>query len=85
MRTTVRLDDELYAAVKARAARSGRTVAGIIEDALRAQLAANAAPASTLPTLPVFGGSGVMPGADLESNAALRSTMDEDVPLDARR
>jgi len=81
----VRLDDELYAAVKARAARSGRTVAAVIEDALRAQLAANSTRSASLPTLPVFGGSGVMPGADLESNAALRSTMDEDVPLDARR
>jgi len=85
VRTTVRLDDELYAAVKARAARSGRTVAAVIEDALRAQLAAHATRSSTLPTLPVFGGSGVMPGADVESNAALRSTMDEDVPLHARR
>ena len=82
MRTTVRLDDQLYAAVQAQAAHSGRTVAGAIEDALRAQLAANATRASTLP---VFGGSGVMPGADLERNAALRSTMDEDVPLDSPR
>ncbi|MBO0866696.1 MAG: CopG family transcriptional regulator, partial [Mycobacterium sp.] len=35
MRTTIRIDDELYRAVKAKAARSGRTVAAVLEDAVR--------------------------------------------------
>jgi plasmid stability protein len=39
MRTTIRIDDELYREVKARAARSGRTVAAVLEDAVRRGLA----------------------------------------------
>ena len=35
VRTTVRLDDDLYREVKARAAREGRTVASVLEDAVR--------------------------------------------------
>ncbi|WP_250578262.1 ribbon-helix-helix protein, CopG family, partial [Mycobacterium tuberculosis] len=34
MRTTIRIDDELYREVKAKAARSGRTVAAVLEDAV---------------------------------------------------
>ncbi len=86
MRTTVRLDDELYAAVKASAARSGRTVAAVIEDALRTLLAHGPSGATPeLAPLPVYGGSGVLPGIDLASGAALREAMEEDVGLDARR
>jgi hypothetical protein len=86
MRTTVRIDDDLYATVKARAARSGRTVAEVIEDALRrAMTESTTASGAALPPLPTFGGSGVLPGIDLASNAALRDSMDEDVELDARR
>ncbi|WP_234776485.1 ribbon-helix-helix domain-containing protein, partial [Mycobacterium tuberculosis] len=35
MRTTIRIDDELYREVKAKAARSGRAVAAVLEDAVR--------------------------------------------------
>ena len=35
MRTTIRIDDELYRSVKEQAARSGRTVASVLEDAVR--------------------------------------------------
>lgn len=35
MRSTIRIDDELYREVKQRAARSGRTVAAVLEDAVR--------------------------------------------------
>lgn len=34
-RTTIRIDDELYRAVKEHAARSGRTIGAVIEDAIR--------------------------------------------------
>ncbi len=86
MRTTVRLDDELYRQAKITAARTGRTVAGVIEDALRASLAAaDQPPASQLPPLPTFGSRGPLPGVDLTSNAATLSTMDDEVPVDARR
>jgi hypothetical protein len=36
-------------------------------------------------SLPTFGGSGVLPGVDLSSTAALRDVMEEDVARDARR
>jgi predicted transcriptional regulator len=38
MRTTVRIDDELYRAVKEQAARTGRAIGEVIEDALRRSL-----------------------------------------------
>ena len=86
MRTTVRIDDDLYNAVKERAARSGQTVAEVIEGALRhAMVARDASSADQLAPLPTFGGSGVLPGIDLASGVALRDAMEEDVGLDARR
>ena len=85
MRTTVRIDDGLYREVKARAARSGRTVGELIEDALRASLHAAPAAGTPLRPLPVFGGSGVMPGVDLTSNASIRGAMEEGLAMDARR
>ncbi|MCJ7672135.1 MAG: ribbon-helix-helix domain-containing protein [Acidimicrobiia bacterium] len=86
MRTTVRIDGDLYNSVKERAARSGRTVAEVIEDALRhAMTARDSGPADELAPLPTFGGSGVLPGIDLASGAALRDSMQEDVGPDARR
>ncbi len=86
VRTTVRIDDDLYAAVKERAARSGRTVADVIEDALRhAMTARDSGPADELVPLPTFGGSGVLPGIDLASNSGLRDAMEADLELDARR
>lgn len=84
MRTTIRLDDDLYREVKAQAARDGRTVGAVIEDALRAQARRRATEASIEP-LPVYGGTGVLPGVDLGDNAALRDVMDAGERLDALR
>jgi hypothetical protein len=84
MRTTIRIDDELYRTVRRQAAESGRTVGEIIEDAVRRSLQEPAAP-EPLEALPIFGGSGVMPGIDPTSNVAVRDAMDEDTPLDALR
>ena len=39
MRTTIRLDDDLLAQVKLAAARSGKSMTAVIEDALREMLA----------------------------------------------
>ena len=86
MRTTVRLDDDLYRAAKARAAETGRTVAHVIEDALRVALAEpRREHPKRLPALPRFGGSGTLPGVDLSSNAALLDTLDEGASVDALR
>jgi hypothetical protein len=79
MRTTVRLDDALLADAKAAAARSGRTLTQVIEDALREALArrestgASGAPVA----LPTFAGKGLQPGVDLDSTASLLELMDE--------
>ena len=70
MRTTIRLDDELFRRAKETAARSGRTLAAVIEDALR----------QALNRLPENGGSkpyrirssgrgGPKPGVDLDDSA----------------
>jgi hypothetical protein len=85
MRTTVRIDDGLYRALKAMAARTGRSVGEVMEDALRVFLARATDPATTPVPLPVWTGSGVQPGVDLSANAAVRATMDEHVALDALR
>lgn len=44
MRTTIGIDDDLYREVKVRAARSGRTVATVLEDAVRRGLAPSTQP-----------------------------------------
>jgi plasmid stability protein len=85
MRTTIRIDDALYRATKLRAAASGRTVGELIEDALRAALAGRPAEAATAEPLPVFGGSGVMPGVDLADSRTINDLLDDDTPLVALR
>jgi hypothetical protein len=84
MRTTIRIDDEVYRRVKQVADRSDRTIGQVIEDAI--QLAFRPTPHdATVPELPVYGGSGVMPGVDLSSNRSVAEAMDADVSLDAMR
>lgn len=85
MRTTIRIDDELYRRVKARAAEEGRSVGDLITDAVRAALAGPAATDVDLPPLPTYGGSGMLPGVDLASAATLREVMDDDEHVDALR
>lgn len=84
MRTTVTIDDALYRRTKAAAARAGRTVSDLVEDALRTSLSAKRETAD-IAELPTFGGTGTLPGVDLSSNAALLATMDDDAGLDALR
>ncbi|HEX7322066.1 MAG TPA: ribbon-helix-helix domain-containing protein [Mycobacterium sp.] len=85
MRTTIRIDDDLYREVKAQAARSGRTVAAVLEDAVRRGLS----PAKQRKTQPYvvrpLGRGGLRPGVELSSNAAVAEVMDEGLPLDALR
>jgi hypothetical protein len=86
VRTTIRIDDLLYRRAKEHAARSGRTVGEVIEDALRAALQPRRGSSTgDLPELPVYGGSGTMPGVDIADNAALRDLMDRGEPFDAMR
>jgi hypothetical protein len=77
-RTTVRLDGALLRETKAVAARTGRTLTKVIEDALRESLArekrARRDARVTLPTSPLKGG--LQPGVNLDDSAALRDLME---------
>lgn len=77
MRTTIRLDDDLLRQAKALAARTGRTLTAVIEDALRETLARPRSrhdrPRAALPT---FKGNGLQPGVDLDDTAGLLDIMD---------
>lgn len=76
MRVTITIDDALHAEAKVIAARSGRTLSAIIEDALRVAIAQRRA-ASTRPPvpLPTFSGR-LQPGANLDSNSDLLDLTD---------
>lgn len=84
MRTTVSIADELLEAAKRHARRRGLTLGSVIEDALRRELASDAA-RGPRPQVPVFTGTGPRPGIDLASNRALHEVLDEGLDLDARR
>ena len=78
MRTTIKIDDELLAEAKLRAAKSGRTFNAVVEDALREAFARSQDTATERPELPVFRGSRLMPGVDLDDTAALLALMERD-------
>jgi hypothetical protein len=75
MRTTIRIDDALLVEAKTRAARSGRTLNEVVEDALREAFARRDRPDRRV-ELPVYRGGRVMPGVDLDDSAALLDLMD---------
>ncbi len=75
MRTTMTIDDDLYRQTKEAAARTGRSVGSVVEEALRAALARHQ-DAPTVPTsLPTSPG-GLRPGIDLDDSAALLDVME---------
>lgn len=77
MRTTVRLDEHLLARAKAHAAKTGRTLTALIEDALRQELQRR--PTETVRPrvkLKTFKGTGVRAGIDLEDSASLLDAME---------
>ena len=77
MRTTIRIDDRLLAQAKTQAARSGRTLAAVIEDALRAALARrHGRDRVRPPDLPVSVGGRLQPGVNLDDSAALLGLME---------
>jgi hypothetical protein len=78
MRTTIRLDDQLLAEAKQLAARSGRTLTSIIEEALRESFARRRqALRSKKVRLHTVGGHGLQPGVDLDDSAALLDLMEQ--------
>ena len=81
MRTTIRLDDQLLKEAKGAAVASGRTLAELVEGALREMLARRQAGLrrERVP-LRTFKGKGLRPGVDLDDSASLLELMSrEDV------
>ena len=79
VRTTIKLDDEVFRAYKQRAAARGTTLAHEIEDALRADLHRRRELASEPPfeTL-VFDVDGSRALVDINDNQALQELMDDE-------
>jgi hypothetical protein len=79
MRTTIHIDDDLLTRAKVHAARTGRTLTALIEDALRAALAqGRASRGRERIELPAFGAGGLLPGVDLDDSAALIDAMERE-------
>lgn len=77
MRTTIRVDERLLREAKAFAARKGRTLTAVMEDALRQFLARRPERVAGRPfRLRTFKGTGVAPGVDLDDSAALLDLME---------
>ena len=77
MRTTIKIDDQLLAEAKARAAASGRTLNAVVEDALREALARRRSiDDGNRMELPTFSGSRLLPGVELDDSAALLALME---------
>jgi hypothetical protein len=78
MRTTINIDDSLLAEARQVAARTGRSLTAVVEDALRESLHRRASTAHRAVELPTFGEGGVQPGVDLDDSAALLDLMEDD-------
>ena len=80
MRTTINLDDALLAEAKQVAARTGRSLTAVVEDALRQSLYRHDPTTRQPVELPVFGEGGTQPGIDLDDSATLLDLMEQDDP-----
>ena len=76
MRTTINLDDHLLADLKQFAAKTGRTMTSIIEDAIRRAILPQKPAARKRIRLTVVDGRGPRPGVDLDDSASLVDLMD---------
>jgi hypothetical protein len=84
VRTTVSIDDRLLRQAKLAAARSGRTLSDLVDDGLRLLLAQRPERGQARVELPVFGGSGLRPGVDVEDKEGLAALLDDVEPRAAR-
>jgi hypothetical protein len=77
MRTTIKLDDEVFRAYKQRAAARGTTFADEVEEALRADLQSRRSLQDDDPfEVFVFAGDGSPALIDIDDNRALQELMD---------
>ena len=79
MRTTINLDDALLAEAKQVAARTGRSLTAVVEDALRESLRRRQDTARG-PSSCQCSVRGVQPGVDLDDGVALLDLMEQDDP-----
>lgn len=80
MRTTLNLPDALAEAIKARAAREGRTFTSLVEEGLRAVLAKSTEPAQPGQRLPTSGRPDGQVLVDLTDRDAVWDVLDADRP-----
>ena len=78
MRTTLTLDTDLAAALKTEVRRSGRPLRRIVNEALRAGLAAKRAPAPRRYRLKPVSLGGVLPGVDLDKALRLAEALEDE-------
>jgi hypothetical protein len=77
MRTTIRIDDQLLKEAKQLAARTGKSLTAVIEEALRESLSRQREFRKRKRViLTTFGGQGLLPGVDLDDSAMLLDLMD---------
>lgn len=77
MRTTIRIDDQLLKEAKQLAARTGKSLTVVIEEALRETLSRQREfRERKRVTLTTFDGLGLLPGVDLDDSAMLLDLMD---------
>ena len=78
MRTTLTLETDLAAVLKAEARRSGRSLKKIVNETLRAGLAARKAPAARRYRLKAVSLGGVLPGIDLDKALRLADALEDE-------
>lgn len=77
MRTTIRLDDQLFTQIKRYAQETGQTFTTILQDALRGVLSRRVVrPKKRRVKLTTFSGKGLLPGVDLDDTSALLDLME---------
>jgi hypothetical protein len=88
MRTTLTLDEDLAVVLRDEVRRSGRPLKRIVNEALRAGLAARRAPAPRRYRLKPLSLGGVLPGIDLDKALRLAEALEDEAiarKLDMRK
>lgn len=79
MQTVIQLDDAVLAKAMQIARQNGYDLSHLIEEALRDRIApAPDVPPATFSRLTTCGGTGLLPGVDLDNSAALLAVMDNE-------
>lgn len=78
MRTTIHLNDALLVDLKRLAGETGRTLTTVIQDGLRESLSRRRNMERGRVELPLFHGTGLLPGVDLHDSSSLLEHMERD-------